>query len=161
MRLNHVESLVQRGVTVLRDGQAVGPRLGSYETKAQASKATPISTRHPSPGCLSGMPGTTGRRHPDANGHGNGAVPWAGRLSRAGVLSRRSPAHSAGGTGLQRWSRFAGGPKFTAAARLCPERAKQAASVADVPYQRPSDLRDSQATRTLTAASTRGRGFSI
>ena len=148
MRVSHPESLVLRGVSVLGDGPAVSLRLGSYETKPQTTKATPISQRHPSHGCAA-MPETNGRPFPTANMRGNSAVVWAGRLSRAGVL----------------WSDAVGGQPFTAAARLCPARAKQPAPVGDVFSGRPSTLHDialtrgRQATRALTAASTRGRGF--
>jgi hypothetical protein len=179
---SHLESLVLRGVSVLRDGLAVSLRLGSYEvTEPQTTKATPFSKRHPSPGCAAFMPQTSGRLFPNAgrNAGGNGAAPWAGRLSRAGVLSRRSPADSAGWTSVHRWSATVGGPQFTAAVRLCPPWAKQAAPVADASFRRPSPLHDfairalghhgherqevpagitGPATRTPPAASTRGNG---
>src|SRR5262249_49109138 len=156
------ESLVLRGVSVLGDGPAVSLRLGSYETKPQTTKATPISQRHPSHGCAAAMPETNGLPFPT-----NGAVPWAGRLSRAGVLSRRSPAVHAGRTAVRRRSDAVGGPQFTAAARLCPSWAKQPAPVGDVFSGRPSILHDRdlahirrdergwQATRALAAASAR------
>jgi len=179
MAVIHVESLVLRGVSVLGDGPAVSLRLGSYEGQTQIHKATPFTKRHPSPGCPTFMPETNGRHFPDANAQGNSAVRRAGRPgSRAGVLGRRSPAPSAGRTNVDRWSAAVGGPKFTAAARLCPVRAKQAASVADVSSRRASTLldfafsrnqRDERqwqgplagitgltVTRTLAAASTRG-----
>jgi hypothetical protein len=171
MVLVHLESLVLRGVSVLGDGPAVSLRLGSYETKPQTDKATPISQRHPSHGCATAMPETSWQPFPNANAFGNGAALWAGRLSRAGVLSRRSPAFNAGRTNVHRWSDAVGGPQFTAAARLRPEWAKQPAPVGDVFSGRPSTLDDQRgrqgspagipgtATRTLTAASTRGRGF--
>ena len=169
-----LESLVLRGVSVLRDGLAVSLRLGSYETKPQTDKATPFMQRHPSHGCAPAMPETNAWPFPT-----NGAVVRAGRLSRAGVLSRRSPAILAGRTDVHRWSDAVGGPHFTAAARLCPAWAKQPAPVGDVFSKRPSTLHDlsfrrlgrdergrqessagitGTATRTLAAASTRGRG---
>jgi hypothetical protein len=174
--VSQVESLVLRGVSVLRDGLAVGLRLGSYESQRQI-KATPISMRHPSPGKPTFVPETKGRTFPTASTNGNCDAPWAGRLSRAGVLGRRSPAQNAGRTGVHRWSPTAGGPQFTAAVRLCLP-AKHAASVADVFSRRPSTLDDStfpcrstgrerqempagltgSATRTPPAASTRGDG---
>jgi hypothetical protein len=158
MAVYSLESLVLRGVSVLRDGSAVGLRLGSYEADKQ-TKATPISMRHPSPGCPTFVFETS-------------------RLSRAGVLGRRSPAN-AGRTIGHRWSAAVGGPQFTAAARLCLPWAKQAATVADVLSRRPSTLHDQAfqrfqrdergrqvepagltgpATRTPPAASTRGNG---
>jgi hypothetical protein len=180
MAVNHLESLVLRGVSVLRDGLADGLRLGSYEAYKQIAKATPISMRHPSLGCATCMPERSGRPFPTASASGNGAVLWAGRLSRAGVLGRRSPAINAGGTNVHRWCPVAGGPKFTAAVRLCLPWAKQAASVGDVFSRRLSVLHDfalqrmgsereqqeppagntGPATRTPPAASTRGNGCS-
>jgi hypothetical protein len=129
MFVNHRNSLVLRGVSVHCDGPAVDLRLGSYETNAQIPLATPISKRHPSQSCAAVM---------------------RGRLSHAGLLSR-GPALFAGRANVQRWSAAVGGPWFTAAVRLCSEWAKHPASVADTVFQRPA--------RTLTAASTRGRGF--
>ena len=155
MAISHVESLVLRGVSVLGDGQAVGLRTGSYTANAPTPKATPFSKRHPSLGCEA-MPERSERLN---------AVLWAGRLSRAGVLGCRSRTID------HRWSATVGGPLFTAAARLCPNWAKQPAPVGDVFSGRPSTLHDiastrfqrdergRQATRALTAASTRGRGF--
>ncbi len=180
MAVSHVESLVLRGVSVPGDGSAVSLRLGSYEAKTRTPKATPFSMRHPSPGCQAVMPETSGRPFPTANARGNGVAPRAGRLSRAGVLGRRSPAASAGRTNVQRWSHAVGGPKFTAAVRLCLPWAKPAASVADVFSRRPFNLHDfafqrfgrdergwqgssaritGPATRTPPAASTRGDGL--
>jgi len=176
MAVYQLESLV-RGVSVLCDGLAIGLRLGSYEAKP--IKATPISTRHLSRGCPTVMPETNGRQFPVASGHGNQAVVWAGRLSRAGVLGSRSPAESAGRTDVDRWSDAVGGPQFSAAVRLCPAWAKPAASGAGASSRRPSTLHDlalqrfqrdergrqeppagftGTAARTLTAASTRGSG---
>jgi hypothetical protein len=171
MVVSHLESLVLRGVSVLGDGSAVSLRLGSYETKAQTFKATPFSMRHPSLGCATAMPETSGRTFPTANASGSGDALWAGRLSRAGVLGRQANGH--------RWPHAVGGPLFSAAVRLCLPWAKQAASGADVLSRRPSilhdfafqrdqrDERDRQeppagitgpATRTPSAASTRGSG---
>src|SRR5262249_15027533 len=118
MAVFHPESLVLRGVSVLSDGLTVGLRLGSYEkANPQAPKATPFSMRHPSPGCPSIAAEMRRRMFPtaDTNASGNGAVLWAGRLSRAGVLGRRSPVTITGTTSLSRWSPTVGGPLFTAA----------------------------------------------
>ncbi len=171
MVLAHLESLVLRGVSVIVDGSAVSLRLGSYEAKAQNPKATPFSTRHPATGCHAVMPTMNGRMFPTANASGSGDALWAGRLSRAGVLGRWA--------GGRRWSAAVGGQPYTAAVRLC-LRAKQAASVADVFSRRPVTLHDfasqrhqrdgrdrqeppagitGPATRTPTAASTRGSGI--
>jgi len=177
MVVSHRNSLVLRGVSVLGDGSAVSLRLGSYETKPQTAKATPFSMRHPSLGCQAVMPKTSGHAFPNTSG--NSAALWAGRLSRAGVLGRRSPAIRAGATNVHRWSHAVGGPLFTAAVRLCLPWAKPTASVADVSFRRPVNLHDlaferfqrdergrqepptgitGPATRTPLAASTRGNG---
>jgi hypothetical protein len=179
MLSSYSETLVLRGVSVLRDEVAVSLRLGSYEGPKQTTKATPISERHPSPGCPTFMPTTSGRTFPAANANGNGAALWAGRLSRAGVLGRRSHAHSAGRIIGHRWSATVGGPQFTAAARLCLAWPKLPAIVSDVFSRRLSDLHDmafqrfprdergrqepaagntGPVTRTPPAASTRGNG---
>jgi hypothetical protein len=177
MAMYQRESLVQRDVSVLCGGQAVDSRLGSYEAK-RINPATPISTRHPSHGCPTVMPETNGRHHPDASWAGDSAVLWAGRLNRAGVLDRRSPAKNAGRTNVQRWSDVVGGSRFAAAVRLCPLGTKHTASVADLTLRRSSPLhaiafqclgaeRGQQEpsagfagtmTRTPPAASTRGTG---
>ncbi len=168
MVVSHPESLVLRGVSVLRDGLAVGLRLGSYEANQQMM-ATPISQRHPSRGCLTAMPETSERTFPTASASGNGAALGAGRLRRAGVLGRRSRAQSAGRTNVHRWSVSVGGPQLTAAARLTLAWAKHVAPGADVLSRRPSTLLDIKkqgpsvgftdpTARTLTAASTRGNG---
>ena len=169
MFVSTLEALVLRGVSVLRDGLAVGLRLGSYEGNQQQIKATPISMRHPSPGKPTFVPGTKGRTFPTAQVNGNCAAPWAGRLSRAGVLGSRSHALSAGRISDHRWSATVGGPRFTAAVRLCLLGAKQPATVSDVNSRRPFDLQDQtfqrswrnehgQQARTPPAASTRGNG---
>jgi hypothetical protein len=179
MVVSHRNSLVLRGVSVLGGGSAVSLRLGSYETKDQTPKATPFSMRHPSRGCQAEMPETSGRTFPFANASGSGDALWAGRLSRAGVLGRRSPASNAGRANEHRWSHAVGGPEVAAAVRLCLPWAKQAASVADVFSRRPFNLHDfafprfqrdergrqepptgitGSATRTPPAASTRGNG---
>jgi hypothetical protein len=171
MVVSHRNPLVLRGVSVFVDGSAVSLRLGSYETKAQTLKATPISMRHPSRDCLTAMPESSGRAFPIMGVNGNRGAFWAGRLSRAGVLGRRANGH--------RWSHAVGGPQLSAAVRLCLSQAKQAASVGDVFSRRSFDLHDfafqriqrdergrqepptgvtGPATRTPTAASTRGNG---
>ena len=173
MAVKYVESLVLRSVSVLRDGQAVGLRLGSYTAKPQSPQATPFSMRHLSLGCEA-MPERSGRPFPTGSANGNGIVLWAGRLSRAGVLDCRSRTID------HRWSATVGGPLFTAAESLCLHRAKPTASVADATFRRSSELaafslarvfqrneRSLQqppagitgpATRTPPATSTRGNG---
>jgi hypothetical protein len=168
------EALVLRGVSVLGDGQPVSLRLGTGEATTQA-KAVPFSMRHPSPGC-DAVP-TAVRHDPKANAKGNGA-PGAGRSrSRAGVLVRRSPAIIAGRTFVYRWSEAEGGSK-TAGQRLCRKQAKPLAPVADLSWRLsdrdsfprqgggqtrvpPTSHRLTAAPRTLTAASTRGRGLPV
>jgi hypothetical protein len=131
-----LESLVQRGVSVLRGGQAVNTRLGTSDTADAQTPGVLVSMRHPSPGCgRVFIPPVVRPVHAD-QARVDGAAPGAGRpRSRAGVLSR-SPARTAGGAILYGWSPSNGGPKPAAAARLCLTKAKPAASVAEGPSGR-------------------------
>jgi hypothetical protein len=145
----YTESLVLRGVSVLRDGQVVGLRLGSYEAGLQTS-AVPFSMRHPSLGCRTSP--TTTAWHPNLtdNPVKEEAILGAGRsLCRAGVLTVSRCAE--------------GGPQLTAARRLG-LMAKPPASVVDASASRrasdrkPRAFTDARAIapRTPFAASTRG-----
>jgi hypothetical protein len=105
MAVNLLQTLVLRGVSVLRDGQAVELCLGASEA-AVSTPEVRISMRHPSLG------------YPQASFNSNADWPihdakrdvgkasfGAGRSrSRAGVPSRRSPAPSAGRTTPCGWS---------------------------------------------------------
>jgi hypothetical protein len=92
-----LESLVLRGVSVLRDGQANGLCLGTGEANVPTPEVR-ISMRHPSPGYPQANPNKpAGRCVRDAKRAADDAASGAGRpRSRAGVLSRRSPASIAG-----------------------------------------------------------------
>jgi hypothetical protein len=88
MAVMTLKTLVQRGVSVVRDGLAVQTRLGLGYQGNQAP--APITMRHPSPG----NPGTEpGWRLPLADKHPENDV--ASRAGRpgcwAGVLASRSP----------------------------------------------------------------------
>jgi hypothetical protein len=88
MAVMTLKTLVQRGVSVVRDGLAVQTRLGLGYQGNQAP--APVTMRHPSPG----NPGTEpGWRLPLADKHPEDDVaPRAGRPGCwAGVLASRSP----------------------------------------------------------------------
>jgi hypothetical protein len=121
-----LETLVLRGVAVLRDELAINLRLG---TGAKVEPQTPTvrnSMRHPSLGCwpapanfagqAAGMPDHANPRTP-VDYRVEGVMPGAGRSrSRAGVPSRR-PAINAGPLTSTRWcGSTQGGPQSTAAA---------------------------------------------
>jgi hypothetical protein len=87
-----LDSLVLRGVSVLRDGQIVGLRLGtSYGADVVASE-TPISSmRLPSPGCTPGLFNPGGWAEP-VEKPGDSVPSGAGRS--LSFESRRSSARS-------------------------------------------------------------------
>jgi hypothetical protein len=98
MLANLLESLVLRGVSVLRDGRANGLCLGTSEANVPTPEVR-ISMRHPSLGYPQADANPrAGRPGPDAKRVADGVAFGAGRSrGRAGVLSRRSPATPAGG----------------------------------------------------------------
>jgi hypothetical protein len=104
MAVYKLENLVLRGVSVLCDGKAVELCLGASEATVRAPEVR-ISMRHPSPGYPQANPNSQADRpiH-DVKRVVDDAAFGAGRSrSRAGVLSRRSPATLAGKTTLG-WS---------------------------------------------------------
>jgi hypothetical protein len=105
MAVYTLESLVLRGVSVLCDGKAVELCLGASETAVQSPEVR-ISMRHPSPGYPQANPNSLGDRQVhDVKRVADEAAFGAGRSrGRAGVLSRRSPAITAGRTTLRGWS---------------------------------------------------------
>jgi hypothetical protein len=140
MAVLNLSSLVLRGVSVLGDGQTVNllRRDASYAAIAGAPSVR-ISMRHPSSGCRQAFMQPAGRPHHEGEDLVAEAVPGAGRSrSRAGVLSRRSPARSAGQAILSGWSPALGGPKPTAAAGLCLLKARPVASVGEGTSGRPT-----------------------
>jgi hypothetical protein len=96
MAIYTLESLVLRGVSVLCDGKAVELCLGASE--AVRTPEVRISMRHPSHGYPQAKPNSQADRQVhDAKRVADDAAFGAGRSrSRAGVLSRRSPAILAG-----------------------------------------------------------------
>jgi hypothetical protein len=133
MAVLNLSSLVLRGVSVLRDGQTVNllRRDASYAAIAGAPTVR-ISMRHPSSGCGQAFMQPAGRPDHEDEDLVAGAAPGAGRpLSRAGVLSRRSPARTAGQAILFGWPPAVGGPKPTAATGLCLIKAGPVASVGE------------------------------
>jgi hypothetical protein len=134
-----LESLVLRGVSVLRDGQTVELRLG---TSAEDKRTTPeirISMRHPR-AYSTGFTPTVRPVHVVDNDVDN-AVPGAGRsLGRAGVSSCRTPAKIAGRISPWWWSGPVGGPKSAAASGLRLLRARPATSARAANSESPKPL---------------------
>ncbi len=114
MAVKNLKSLVLRGASVLRDGEAVGLRLGVSNAVVSRPRMVPfISPRHGGCGVTTESEGRGARGHtPDAD---NPDAPRAGRsVRRAGVPYRRAPA-TAGGTTSFRWSASRRGASRTAA----------------------------------------------
>ena len=133
MAVLNLSSLVLRGVSVLGDGQTVNllRRDAGYAASAWAPTVR-SSMRHPSSGCRQAFMQPAGRPVHEDEDLVARAVPGAGRPpSRAGVLSRRSPARIAGQAILSGWSPAVGGPKPAAAAGLCLIKARPVASVGE------------------------------
>jgi hypothetical protein len=121
-----LESLVLRGVSVLRDGQNVDLRRGTSVAAVVQPLEVVISMRHPSPGCRQAFEPAGGPDH--AVDTDMAEACGAGRSrSSGGVLRRRSPARFAGGTVPFGWSPICGGP--IPAVALCLTQAKQSAAV--------------------------------
>jgi hypothetical protein len=133
MAVFNLSSLVLRGVSVLGDGQTInGLRRDAGYSAVTGTPPIRISMRHPSSGCRQAFTQPAGwPAHEDQDLVAE-TVPGAGRSpSRAGVLSRRSPARIAGQAILSGWSAAVGGPKPAAAAGLCLIKAKPVASVGE------------------------------
>jgi hypothetical protein len=132
-----LESLVLRGVAVLRDG-TVSLRRGAGVTYCQAPEVR-LAMRHPSPGWVQGFAKPDQRPdHADQN-RVDKAANGAGRSrSRAAVFSR-TPARIAGlVAGLCRWLGLSGGPKSAAAMCLCLAQARPVAPVNEPDGGKPS-----------------------
>ena len=138
MFVSTLESLVLRGVSVRCDGKTVGLRLGKgYQANPQTPET--ISMRHPSPGCDQGFNLPAGWPDHADEDRVAGATGAGRSRSRAGVLGRRSPARSAGRAIHLGWPHHTGGPKSTAAARLCRiPPARLVASVGEADSGRPA-----------------------
>jgi len=132
MAVFNLESLVLCGVSVLRDGQTVNPRLGTSAKAKRQTSGIPFSMRHPSPGCREEFDRPGDRPERVGYARVGVAAPGTGRSpSRAGVLSRRSPARTAGRAIPSGWSTAMGGPELAAAACLCLFEAGQVAFVGE------------------------------
>jgi hypothetical protein len=105
MAIFSLESLVLRGASVLCDGQAVELCLGASEAAVETPEVR-ISMRQPSQGYPQANPNSpAGPAVHDAKRVADKSASGAGRSrSRAGVLSRRSPATFAGRTTPCGWS---------------------------------------------------------
>jgi hypothetical protein len=128
-----LESLVLRGVSVLRDGQTVEVRLG---TSAEDHRTTPeirLTMRHPHAYPAGFMPADW-PAHVVHQDDVDAAVHGAGRpLGLAGVSGCRTPARIAGRITPGWWSGPVGGPKSAAASclrllRARPETSARAAN---------------------------------
>jgi hypothetical protein len=112
-----LESLVLRGVSVLRDGQTVEVRLG---TSAEDKRTTPeirISMRHPRAYPAGFTPLV--RQHHVVDNDVDNAVHGTGRsLGLAGASGCRNPASIAGRIGPWWWSGPVGEPLSATASRL-------------------------------------------
>lgn len=136
MAVRMLKSVVLDGVTARRGG-SVGPRLG-FDTASGKPLALQISFRHPSQGGLqTGQ--EPGQRRDQTASHGlDNALNGAGRPpSRAGVLVRRSPAKSAGGTVPYGWSPAERGSMPTTVMAKGLLQTDAMASVGDRPFRRP------------------------
>src|SRR5262245_27387202 len=127
-------TLVLRGVTVAGRVVTGWTRIGAYLVDGQAP-ALHFSMRHPSSGYPESNPEAVRQRCLDEDD----ADVRAGRPgSRAGVPSRRSPASSAGGTVRLGRVPAKGGPKLSAAWRLCRSSAKASVAAGKANPKRPN-----------------------
>jgi hypothetical protein len=128
MVVTKLECLVLRGVVVLRDGKAVGVRLGTSYLATTPTPEITISTRLLSHRCASAfMQAEQWPDHADPNRVADAT--GAGRpLSRAGVLSRRSPASFAGRVVRYGWPGAEGRTALAAARRRDIRPSQSAAS---------------------------------
>jgi hypothetical protein len=134
-----LDTLVLRGVSVLRDGQTVGVRLGTGYSAGIADPEGPISVmRHPSPGCRPGSDTPAGRDEPDAKRAGF-AASGAGRS--LGLESRSGLARSTGQPIPSGWKAH-GGTQPTAATRLWPTQGLPRASVGQANSGQPASSRE-------------------
>jgi hypothetical protein len=137
-----LESLVLRGVAVLRDELAVGLRLGTSVVANPQSPRVGNSMRHPRPGYR--LPDAPAKDANVANAM-SGVLPGAGRSRRSSGSARGTLRTVCGTT---RWCPAAGGTAPAAAPKhqaIPAGFAAPAGEVASVAWQRP-------ATRTPPAA---------
>jgi hypothetical protein len=132
MAVQKLESLVLRGVSVLRDGQVVNPRLGTgYQAIKQVLPS--LTMRHPSPDyrqvftppAAAIEPAVSDRRD-DAEVGGAGRSRW-----RAGVSVVWSCSRTLGKTIPSGWSLQRGGREPMVNANLCSKQAHAAVSVGE------------------------------
>jgi hypothetical protein len=133
-----LESLVLRGVSVLRDGQAVEARLGTSAEGQRTTPTVPVSMRPPQAYPAGFMPAV---RPDHVTQHDvDVTVPGAGRpLGLVGVSSR-NPARNAGRINRWRWSEPVGGPKSAADSCLGLVRARTETTVREANSERPDKL---------------------
>ena len=114
------QSLALRGVSVVRDGQNVGLRLGAESQTASPTPEVRINPRHPSPSRQRGfMAAWRPDDHAEYDRVAADAAPGAGRsLSRDGVPSRRSTARIGCSAIPFGWPKPQGAPQSRTAKRL-------------------------------------------
>lgn len=112
-----LSSLVLRGVSVVRDGQSVGLRLGAESQKASPTTEVRINPRHPSLNRERGfMPAQRPDDHAEYDRMAAVAASGAGRSLRCdGALSRRRLARIASPAIPLGWCKLQGTPKSTTA----------------------------------------------
>jgi len=153
-----LRSLVLRGVSVLRDGQNVGLRLGA-ESKAHRTTRG-IRTNPQRPTICNQRQGfmPAVRPHPTAYEGVDAVASGAGRSpgsSNVGRLSRRRPARIAGRAILFGWTGESEAPKSNAVKRLCRTTCGKRAAAADPAASArplPSAWRQPAAGRTPSAS---------
>jgi hypothetical protein len=145
------ESLVLRGVSVLADGKCVDLRRGTRAAVNPLTPEVPISMRHPSRGYRQAFEALAVRPDHADKDRVDDAVPGAGRSRcRAGVLSRRSPARSAGQAIQYGWPQSNGGPALAAAMLPCRLTAGLVASAGESASGRPEAVSASTSPTTRT-----------
>jgi hypothetical protein len=133
MAVKKLESLVLRGVSVLRDGQAVNLRLGSGYSAIGQNPTASLTMRHPSPDSRQEFTALAADIEPDAGVGGAGRSHW-----HAGVSVVRSCSRTLGTITSPRWSLQRGGRKPMVNANLCTKQAHTAVSVGETASAVPS-----------------------
>ena len=115
-----LRTLGLRGVSVVRDGQNVGLRLGAESETACRTPEVRVNPRHPSPSWQRGfMAVQRPDDHAEYDRMAAKAAQGAGRsLSSDGVLSRRSIARIACSAVPTGWCKSQGTPQSSTAKRL-------------------------------------------
>jgi len=140
MAVKKLESLVLRGVSVLRDGQTDNLRLGTGYSAIGQNRPANLTMRHPSPDSRQEFTAPAAVIEPAATDRGGDAgVGGAGRSHwHAGVSVVRSCSRTLGTITSPRWSLQRGGRKPMVNANLCLKQAHAAVSVGETASTLPS-----------------------